>query len=122
MNGAEAIAGRFELINPHARGGTVASRRVHGGECADRAGLALGVDMKNVAALTAMATPAAGLASSSTDTAAVAPKPGTETTRRRLTGLAAIAGNPVFRLTLTGPVATAVTGPRGASSANWALL
>jgi hypothetical protein len=91
--------------------------------CTDRAGLALGGDMKNLAALTAMAAPAAGLApSSSTVTAAVAPKSGTETTRRRLTGLAAVAGNPAFRMTLTGPVATTVTGPRGAASANGALL
>jgi hypothetical protein len=77
--------------------------------------------MKNLAALTAMAAPAAGLVSSSTVTAAVAPKPGTET-RGGLTGLAAVAGNPAFRLTLTGPVATTVTGPRGAASANGALL
>jgi hypothetical protein len=90
--------------------------------CADRAGLALGGDMKNLAALTAMAAPTAGLASSRTVTAAVAPKSGTETTRGRLTGLAAVAGNPAFRLTLTGPVATTVTGPRGAAPANVALL
>jgi hypothetical protein len=29
MNGAEAIAGRFELVNPPARGGIVANRSVH---------------------------------------------------------------------------------------------
>ena len=84
--------------------------------------MALGVDMQNLAALAAVAAPAAGLASSSTVTAAVAPKSGTETTRGRLTGLAAVADNPAFRLTLTGPVATTVTGPRGAASANGALL
>ena len=78
--------------------------------------------MKNLAALTAMAAPAAGLASSSTVTAAVAPKWGTETTRRRLTGLAGVVGNLAFRLMLTGPVATTVTGPRGAASANGVLL
>jgi hypothetical protein len=78
--------------------------------------------MENQAALTATAAPAAGLASNSTVTAAVAPKPSTETTHGRLTGLAAVAGNPTFRLTLTGRVATTVTGPRGAASANGALL
>lgn len=90
--------------------------------CTDRAGLAFGGDMKNLAALTAMAAPAAGPASSRTVTAAVAPKSGTETTRRRFTGLAAVAGNPAFRSTLTGPVATRVMGPRGAAPANVALL
>jgi hypothetical protein len=78
--------------------------------------------MKKRAALMAMAAPAAGLASSSTVTAAVAPKSGTEQTRGRLTGLAAVAGNPAFRLTLTCAVAATVTGPRGAASANRALL
>jgi hypothetical protein len=79
--------------------------------------------MKNLAALTATAGPCRRLASSSSMvTAAVAPKSGTETTRGRLTGLAAVAGNPAFRLTLTGPVATTVTGPCGATSANGALL
>ena len=78
--------------------------------------------MENQAALTAVAAPAAGLASSSTVTGAVAPKPGTETTGGRLTGLAAVAaGNPAFRPALTGRVATTVTGPRGAVSANGAL-
>ena len=90
--------------------------------CSDRAGSALGGDMQHLAALTAMAAPAAGLASSSTVTAAIAPKPGTEITSRRLTGLATVASNPAFRLTLTGPVATAVTGPCGTASANGALL
>ena len=84
--------------------------------------MALGVDMKNLAALTAMAALAAGLASSSTVTAAMAPKSGTETACRRLTGFAAVAGNLAFRLMLTGPVATTVTGPRGAASANGPLL
>jgi len=78
--------------------------------------------MEDLAALTAMAAPAAGLASSSTVTAAVAPKSGAETTRGRLTGLAAVDGNPAFRLTPTGRVATTVTGPCGAASANGALL
>jgi len=78
--------------------------------------------MENQAALTAVAAPAAGLASSSTVTAAVAPKSGTETTRGRLTGLAAVDGNPAFGLTPTGRVATTVMGLRGAASANWALL
>jgi hypothetical protein len=90
--------------------------------CTDRAGLALGGDMKNLAVLTAVAAPAAGLVPSRTVTVAVAPKSGTETTRGRLTGLAAVAGNPAFRLTLTGPAATTVTGPRGAGSADGALL
>ena len=78
--------------------------------------------MENQAALTAVAAPAADLASGSTVTAAVAQTSGTETTCRGLTGLAAVAGNPAFRLTLTGRVATTVTGPRGAASANEALL
>ena len=90
--------------------------------CTDRAGLAFGGDMKNLAALTAMAAPAAGPASSRTVTAAVAPKSGTETTCGRLTSMATVAGNPGFRLTLTGPVDTTVTGPRGAAPANGALL
>ena len=78
--------------------------------------------MENQAALAAVAAPAATLASSSTVTAAVAPKSDTETTRGRLTGLAAVAGIPAFRLKLTGRVATTVTGLRGAASANGALL
>ena len=78
--------------------------------------------MRDLAALTAMAAAAAGLALSSTVTAAVAPKSGTETTRGRLTGLAAVAGNPAFRLTLTGRVAAKVTGPRSAATANEALV
>jgi hypothetical protein len=112
--------GRFELVNPRAEALWLAavSKVVR---CADRAGLALGGDMTNLAALTTTPARAAGLASS-TVTAAVAPKSGTETTRRRLTGSAAVAGNPAFRLTPTGPVATTVTGPRGAASANGALL
>jgi hypothetical protein len=77
----------------------------------------------NLAALAAVGAPAAGLASgSSAATAAVATKWGTRTTRGRLTGLAAVAGNPAFRLTLTGPVATAVIGPRGAASTSGAFL
>jgi hypothetical protein len=79
--------------------------------------------MKNLAVLTAMAAPAAGLASNrSTVTAAVASKSGTETTRRRLTGLAVMAGSPASRLRLIRPVATTVTGPSGAASTNEALL
>jgi hypothetical protein len=87
--------------------------------CTDRAGLALGGDMKNLAAPTATAAPAAGLVSSRTVTAAVAPKSGT---CGRFTSLAAVDGNPAFRLTLTAPAATTVTGPRGAAPANGALL
>jgi hypothetical protein len=90
--------------------------------CTDRAGLALGGDMKNLAAVTAMAAPAAGQASSRMVTAAVAPKSGTEPTCGRFTSLAAVDGNPAFRLTLTAPAATTVTGPRGAAPANGALL
>jgi hypothetical protein len=77
--------------------------------------------MKNLATLTARAA-AAALASRSTVTAAAAPKSGTETTHGRPTGLTAVAGDPAFRLALTGPLATTVTGPRGAASANGALL
>lgn len=76
--------------------------------------------MKNLAALTVMAARARGLASSSTVTAAVAAKSGTETSEG-LTGLAAVADNPAFRLTLTGPIPTTVTtGPRDLASANGA--
>ena len=92
--------------------------------CSERAGVALGGDMKNLAALVAVAAPAAGLApSSSTVTAAIAPKPGTETTRGRLTGLTAMASQAAFRPALTGPVAsTATTLPLSARSAKGALL
>jgi hypothetical protein len=69
--------------------------------------------------LRALSALAAGFASGSS---AVAPKWGTMTTRGRLTGLAAVAGNPAFRLTLTVPVATTVTGPRSAASTNGALM
>ena len=102
--------------------GTVVSRRFHGGEMRRWGQIGPWGDMENQAALTAVAALAAGPASSSTVTAAVAPKPGTETTCGWLTGLAAVAGNLTFRLTLTGRVATTVTGPRGAASANGALL
>jgi hypothetical protein len=62
--------------------------------------------MKNRAALMTVAAPGAGLAAGSTITAAIAPEPGTETTCRRLTSGAAMADNPAFGLTPTGPVAT----------------
>jgi hypothetical protein len=75
--------------------------------------------MKNLAILTAGITLAAGLAacsSSSSGTAvAAAPKSGTEVIFGKLTGSAAMANNPTFRLTFTGPVATTGTIPLGSS-------
>lgn len=89
--------------------------------CSDRAGSALGGDMQYLAALAAVAAPAAGLASSGS-TVTAAPKPGTATTCGRLTGVAAMAGKAAFRPALTGPVAaTAATTPLGAPSTKGAL-
>lgn len=76
--------------------------------------------MQYLAALAAVAAPAAGLASSSS-TVTAAPKPGA-TTCGRLTGVAAMAGKAAFRPALTGPVAaTAATTPLGAPSTKGAL-
>jgi hypothetical protein len=76
--------------------------------------------MKNLAALTAGIALAAGLAacsssSSSTATATTAHKSGTEVIYGKLTGSAAMANNPTFHLTLTGPVATTGMIPLGSS-------
>jgi hypothetical protein len=77
--------------------------------------------MRNLAALTAGIALAAGLAacssssSSDTATATTAPKSGTEVIYGKLTGPAAMANNPTFRLTFTGPVATTGMIPLGGS-------
>lgn len=76
--------------------------------------------MKNLAALTAGIALAAGLAacsssSSGTATATTAPKSGTEVIYGKLTGTAAMANNPTFHLTFTGPVATTGMIPLGGS-------
>jgi hypothetical protein len=51
--------------------------------------------------------------SSSTATASAAPKSGTEAAYGKVTGSAAMANNPVFHLTFTGPVSTTGTIPLG---------
>jgi hypothetical protein len=80
--------------------------------CSDWAESALGGSMKNLVALTPVAAPGGGLASSSgTVTATIAPKSGTETTYARFTGLAATAIHPTFRLTPTGLVAITASIP-----------
>jgi hypothetical protein len=75
-----------------------------------------GEDMKNLAIFTAVIAITAGLAacsSSSSSTMAATTKSGTEVIYGKLTGSAAMANNPVFHLTLTGPVATTATIPLG---------
>ncbi|HET9894081.1 MAG TPA: hypothetical protein VFQ44_04040 [Streptosporangiaceae bacterium] len=72
-----------------------------------------------MAVLAAAAALAAGLAacSSSANNAkpATTVRSGTETAHGRLTGAAAMSGNPTFHLTMAGPVATSGTIPLGAA-------
>jgi len=75
--------------------------------------------MRNLAALIGVIALSAGLAacssssSSSTATASAAAKSGTEIGYGKVTGSAAMASNPVFHLTFTGPVSTTGTVPLG---------
>jgi hypothetical protein len=76
--------------------------------------------MKNLAALTAGIALTAGLAACSSSSTSTAPattaqKSGTEVIYGKLTGSAAMANNPTFHLTFTGPVATTGMIPLGGS-------
>ena len=66
-----------------------------------------------VGVLGACSSSSSSTSSSSTATASAAPKSGTEIAYGKLTGSAAMANNPVFHLTFTGPVSTTATIPLG---------
>jgi hypothetical protein len=77
------------------------------------AGVIVLVGMLGACSSSSSSTSSSSTSSSSTATASAAPKSGAEIAYGKLTGSAAMANNPVFHLTFTGPVSTTATIPLG---------